>query len=93
MTPPEKIVWQDRAPQGSRPFLQPIAVAIVCAVFICLILIMGIMDLRRLDKTLVGILENRAAGIVGVVQRLAQENLGRFGVFSRHRLNLAVPAR
>ena len=75
MTPPEKIVWQDRAPQGSRPFLQPIAVAIVCAVFICLILIMGVMDLRRLDKTLVGILENRAMDIVGVVQRLAQENL------------------
>jgi signal transduction histidine kinase len=75
MTPPEKIVWQDRPPQGSRPFLQPIAVAIVCAVFICLILIMGIMDLRRLDKTLVGILENRAVGIVEVVQRLAQENL------------------
>jgi len=75
MTPPEKIIWQDRAPQGSRPFLQPIAVAIVCAVFIGLILIMGIMDLRRLDKTLVGILENRAVGIVGVVQRLAQENL------------------
>jgi signal transduction histidine kinase len=33
------------------------------------------MDLRRLDKTLVGILEDRAVGIVEVVQRLAQENL------------------
>ena len=75
VTAPEKIVWQDRPSQGSRSFLQPIAVAIVCAVFIGLILIMGIMDLRRLDKTLVGILENRAMGIVGVVQRLAQENL------------------
>jgi len=75
MTPPEKIVWQDRALQGNRPFLQPIAIAIVCAVFIGLILIMGIMDLQRLDRTLVGILENRAVGIVEVVQRLAQENL------------------
>ncbi len=75
MTPSEKIVWQDRKAKESRPFLQPIAVAIVCVVFLLLILIMGIMDLRRLDNTLVGILENRAQGIVEVVQRLAQENL------------------
>jgi len=75
VTPSEKIVWQDRKAKESRPFLQPIAVAIVCVVFLLLILIMGIMDLRRLDNTLVGILENRAQGIVEVVQRLAQENL------------------
>ncbi|HOF05537.1 MAG TPA: ATP-binding protein [Syntrophales bacterium] len=75
MTPSEKIVWQDRTAKESRPFLQPIAVAIVCVVFLLLILIMGIMDMRRLDNTLVGILENRAQGIVEVVQRLAQENL------------------
>jgi len=75
VTPSEKIVWQDRKEKESRPFLQPIAVAIVCVVFLLLILIMGIMDLRRLDNTLVGILENRAQGIVEVVQRLAQENL------------------
>jgi len=75
VTPSEKIVWQDRTTKESRPFLQPIAVAIVCAVFLVLILIMGIMDMRRLDNTLVGIQENRAQGIVEVVQRLAQENL------------------
>ncbi len=75
MTPPEKIVWQDRNARETRPFLQPIAVAIVCAVFLVLVLVMGIMDMRRLDHTLVGILENRAQGIVEVVQRLAQENL------------------
>jgi signal transduction histidine kinase len=75
VTPSEKIVWQDRTAKESRPFLQPIAVAIVCVVFLLLILIMGIMDMRRLDNTLVGILENRAQGIVEVVQRLAQENL------------------
>jgi len=75
VTPPEKIVWQDRNARETRPFLQPIAVAIVCAVFLVLVLVMGIMDMRRLDHTLVGILENRAQGIVEVVQRLAQENL------------------
>ena len=85
MTPPDKIVWQDRAGKETRPFLQPIAVAIVCAVFLILILIMGIMDMRRLDQTLVGILENRAQGIVEVVQRLAQENLTNLVQASHHR--------
>jgi signal transduction histidine kinase len=85
VTPPDKIVWQDRAGKETRPFLQPIAVAIVCAVFLILILIMGIMDMRRLDQTLVGILENRAQGIVEVVQRLAQENLTNLVQASHHR--------
>ena len=85
MTPPDKIVWQYRADKETRPFLQPIAVAIVCAVFLILILIMGIMDMRRLDQTLVGILENRAQGIVEVVQRLAQENLTNLVQASHHR--------
>ena len=58
-----------------RPFLQPLAVAVVCAVFISLILIMGIMDIKRLDKTLVDIMENKGVAIIDVVQRLAQENL------------------
>jgi len=85
VTPPDKIVWQDRAGKETRPFLQPIAVAIVCAVFLILILIMGIMDMRRLDQTLVGIMENRAQGIVEVVQRLAQENLTNLVQASHHR--------
>ncbi|MDI9569704.1 MAG: ATP-binding protein [Pseudomonadota bacterium] len=85
MTPPDKIVWRDRAGKETRPFLQPIAVAIVCAVFLVLILIMGIMDMRRLDQTLVGILENRAQGVVEVVQRLAQENLTNLVQASHHR--------
>jgi len=43
------------------------------------------MDMRRLDQTLVGILENRAQGIVEVVQRLAQENLTNLVQASHHR--------
>jgi signal transduction histidine kinase len=58
-----------------RPFLQPIAVAIVCAVFIGLILIMGIMDINRIDRTLVGFMETRGLEITGVVQNLTEETL------------------
>ncbi len=70
-----KVIWEHRSIREERPFLQPLAVGIVCAVFIALILGMGIMDLQRIDRTLVGFLENRGLGIAGVVQRLAQENL------------------
>ena len=73
----QKIIWEFRGPRGERPFLQPLAVGIVCAVFVALILGMGVMDLQRMDRTLVGFLENRGLGIVSVVQRLAQENLNQ----------------
>ena len=75
MSAGEKLIWRHQSPRHSRPFLQPLAIAIACAVFIGLILIMGIMDLRRIDKTLVGFMENQGLNIVKVVQKLAQENL------------------
>lgn len=70
-----KVIWEHRGIREQRPFLQPIAVGIVCAVIIALILGMGLMDLQRIDRTLVGFLENRGQGIVSVAERLAQENL------------------
>ena len=70
-----KVIWEHESIHQERPFLQPLAVGIVCAIFVGLILGMGVMDLQRIDRTLVGFLENRGLGIVGVVQRLAQENL------------------
>ncbi len=75
MNPQGKIIWQHRTPRYDRPFMQPLAVALVCAIFIGLILTMGVMDLRRSDQTLVGFMENQGMRIVGVVERLTQENL------------------
>ncbi|HYA15703.1 MAG TPA: ATP-binding protein [Syntrophales bacterium] len=75
MTPQNKVIWQHLSPKYDRRFLQPIAVAIVCAVFIGLILTMGIMDLRRSDRILMGFMENQGLRIIGVVERLSQENL------------------
>lgn len=70
-----KLIWQRQPLRRNRPFLQPLAVAIACTVFLGLILIMGIMDLRRIDKILMGFMENQGINIVGVVQKMAQENL------------------
>lgn len=73
--PHKKIVWQERTRSYEGRFLQPIAVAIFCAVFIGLILIMGIIDLQRSSRILVGFMENQGLRIIGVVERLSQENL------------------
>ena len=41
MSPEGKIIWQHAHTGNNRPFIQPLAVALVCAVFIGLILTMG----------------------------------------------------
>ncbi len=56
-------------------FLQPLAMGLASAVFVALILIMGILDIRRSENNLVGFLEDQALATVGVLQRLTEENL------------------
>ncbi|MGC9976404.1 MAG: ATP-binding protein [Syntrophales bacterium] len=75
MNTQNRVIWRNRRPEYGRRFLQPIAVTIVCTVFISLILIMGIMDIRRSDRSLVGFMESQGMATIGVVERLAQENL------------------
>jgi signal transduction histidine kinase len=71
----KKIIWQNDTSRPTRTFLQPLAVGIACAVFVGLILTMGIMDIRRSERNLTAFLENQGLAIIDVVQRLAQENL------------------
>ncbi len=75
MNPERKVIWQHSTPRYNRSFLQPLAVALVCAVFIGLILTMGLIDLRRSERTLSGFMEDQGMRIVGVVERLAEENM------------------
>jgi signal transduction histidine kinase len=75
MSHEKKIIWQQHPPRFKRPFLQPLAVGLVCAVFTALILTMGIMDLRRSERTLVGFMEDQGKRIIGMVERLTEENL------------------
>jgi len=75
MSPDKKIVWQHPSPHFNRPFLQPLAVGLVCAIFIVLILFMGIMDIHRSDRTLIGFMEDQGERIIEVVERLTEENL------------------
>ncbi len=70
----EKRVYFKNLNKDSKQFLQPLALVLICAVFISLILIAGIMDLRRIDKTLIGFMQNRGNDIIGNIQRIAQSN-------------------
>ena len=88
------MIWHYRFRQQDQFFLQPIAVAIVCAVFIVLILIMGIMDSQRSNRILVGFMQNQALSISGVIQRLSQENLSNLvQAFQRDRERSFVPLK
>jgi signal transduction histidine kinase len=55
--------------------LQPLAVGIVSAILVTLILIMGLLDIRRSKANLVGFLEDQALSTISVLQRLTEENL------------------
>jgi len=50
------------------------AMILICTVFVVLILFAGLMDLRRLDQTLLQFMENHGLDISGKIQRDAQEN-------------------
>jgi len=56
-------------------YIMPLTAFLVVVVFICLVFIMGIMDLARLDKALVGFMENRGLDIVATIENVAQEDL------------------
>ena len=70
-----KIIWQHITPHYNRSLLQPLAVALVCAIFIGLFLTMGIIDLQRSERILQGFMEDQGMRIVGVVERLTDENM------------------
>jgi len=72
---PKDITWHSASPRPKGTFLRPLIVALVMFLFLSLILVMGIMDLGRLDKTLVRFMENRGLDIITAVENVAQENL------------------
>ncbi|MEA2014207.1 MAG: ATP-binding protein, partial [Thermodesulfobacteriota bacterium] len=72
---PKDTIWDSTLPRQRGTFLRPLMVALVMLLFLSLILFMGIMDLGRLDKTLVRFLENRGFDIITAVENVAQKNL------------------
>jgi signal transduction histidine kinase len=71
----DKTIRRSNTALYGRSFLQPLAVATVSVVFIGLILIMGLIDVQRIEKILGDFIESRGISVADVVQRLSQENL------------------
>lgn len=73
--------------ESARPFLQPLVVAVVCIVLVCLFLITGFMNLRTLDKTLNGLIEDNGLSILTNVEKVAEVHFQQL-IVSPH-INLA----
>ncbi len=56
-------------------YIMPLTVSLVIVVFIVLVVVMGIMERKRLDKTLIGFMENRGLDIITTVENVTQENI------------------
>ncbi len=83
-----QIVWKGRPLPQDRPFLQPVAVAVVSAIFVVLIVVIGYLDLQRSEENLIHFMEDQGRGLVQMIERLSDENienlrqafqLGRYG--------------
>ncbi len=72
---PKYTLWHSTSPRQRGTFLRPLIVALVMLLFLFLILVMGIMDLGRLDKALLGFMESRGLDIITAVENVAQKNL------------------
>ena len=69
------LIINRKARDYNDPFLQPLAVAIVSAILVALILIMGFLEIKRSETNLIDFMEDQALSTIGVLQRLTEENL------------------
>jgi len=58
-----------------QQYIMPLTMFLIVVIFICLVLIMGAMDLGRLDRALIGFMENRGLDIVATIENVAQDDL------------------
>jgi signal transduction histidine kinase len=75
MNPEENIACLRGSARFKSTFIQPFAVALVSAVFVVLIITMGLIDMRRSERMLIGFVEDQGRRIIGVVEKLTEDNL------------------
>lgn len=69
------LIVRRKAHNYNDPFLQPLAVAIVSAIFVVLILTTGFLEIRRSENNLIAFMQDQALSTIGVLQHLTEENL------------------
>lgn len=75
MNPEENIARLRGTSRFKLMFIQPFAVVLVSAIFIVLIMTMGLIDMRRSERMLTGFIEDQGRRVVGVLEKLTEENL------------------
>ncbi|RPJ77474.1 MAG: hypothetical protein EHM15_00220 [Desulfobacteraceae bacterium] len=68
---------EQAAPSG-KLFLQPLAIAIVALVVAALFFAMAMFDVRRVERTLLSVLETKGVAIIQGVEHVAELRLARF---------------
>ena len=72
-----KTIGPENAPRSKKLYLQPLAVALVCSVFIALVLIMGLLNMRTLDNTLDRFMQERGLNIIKSVHKTTENYFQR----------------
>ena len=62
----------NQIPSASQILLRPLTLIISCLIFVILILVMGLMDLNRLDRSLVNFMEVRGLDVAEKIERESQ---------------------
>ncbi len=70
---------------GGRLFLQPLSIAIVAVVVAALFFVMAMFDVRRVEHTLLNVLETKGVAIIQGVEHLAELRLDRFQAIAENR--------
>lgn len=74
----EKMSTEQPAMQGGKPFLQPLAIALVALLVAALFFAMAMFDVRRVERTLLNVLETKGVAIIQGVEHVAELRLVRF---------------
>jgi signal transduction histidine kinase len=64
----------NQIPAPSQILLRPVTLIVSCLIFVILILVMGLIDLNRLDRSLVNFMEVRGLDVAEKIEREAQVN-------------------
>ena len=83
MHPEENVARLRGAQRLKGAFIQPFAVLLVSALFIILIIAMGLTDIQRSERMMTGFIDDQGRRVIGVVEKLTEENLRNMIVASQ----------
>jgi signal transduction histidine kinase len=86
----EKMSIEQPAMQGGKPFLQPLAIALVALLVAALFLAMAMFDVRRVERTLLNVLETKGVAIIQGVEHVAELRLARFLGITENRQDITL---